>query len=60
MGDAASIGPEIIVKALKRRYNFSQPLIIEDRCIMGKGAASAKLGGRTSMPSAPIPRMPYG
>jgi 4-hydroxythreonine-4-phosphate dehydrogenase len=44
MGDAAGVGPEIIVKALmgKRIYDLCQPLIIGDRGIMEKAATIVK------------------
>jgi 4-hydroxythreonine-4-phosphate dehydrogenase len=44
MGDAAGVGPEIIVKALmgKRIYDLCQPVIIGDGCIMEKAAGIVK------------------
>ncbi len=44
MGDAAGIGPEIIVKALtvKKTYDLCRPLVIGDRGIMEKAASIVK------------------
>ncbi|MHB8772702.1 MAG: 4-hydroxythreonine-4-phosphate dehydrogenase PdxA [Syntrophales bacterium] len=44
MGDAAGVGPEIIVKALqdKKLYGTCRPLIVGDRAIMERAAAIVK------------------
>lgn len=44
MGDAAGIGPEIIVKSLtvKKTYDICRPLVIGDRGIMEKAASIVK------------------
>ena len=44
MGDAAGVGPEIIVKALlgKGIYGLCRPLIIGDKGIMERAAAIVK------------------
>ena len=44
MGDAAGIGPEVIVKALmvKKTYELCQPVIIGDRGIMERAGSTVK------------------
>jgi len=44
MGDAAGIGPEIIVKALtvKKTYDLCRPLVVGDRGIMERAASIVK------------------
>jgi len=56
MGDAAGVGPEVIVKALARAdvYAFCRPLVIGDRRQMARATALLKL--RLEIHSVPHPK----